>query len=73
MADLKRCDKCGCIRKSNATRPVIIYFCSEQGVCDPYGMIHWQGKDVLKAIGGDLCANCWKEFVDKTHQYFNIQ
>jgi hypothetical protein len=38
-----------------------------------YGKIHWQGKDVFKAIKQDLCANCWKEFVDKTYQYFNIQ
>ena len=73
MADLKRCDKCGCVRKPGVTRPVTVYFCNEQGICDMYGKIHWQGKDVFKAIKQDLCANCWKEFVDKTYQYFNIQ
>lgn len=73
MAGLIRCDKCGCVRRPDATRPVVVYFCDERGVCDPYGKIHWQNKDIPKAIRQDLCANCWTKFVDKTHQYFNIK
>ena len=71
MADLKQCDKCGAIISKENCRRITVFFCPENGVCDPYGYIHWKGENVEKAIVKDLCFDCWKKFVKKSHKFFD--
>ena len=73
MATLIRCDKCGCVRQPQATRPITVCFCDPKGMCDGWGKIHWANKDIRKVIQVDLCENCWVKFVDDTHDYFELK
>ena len=66
--ELIRCDKCGCIRKPSATRHITYTVC--EGPSDLQGLVHWQGLDVYKTTGADLCSTCWKDFVIKINNYF---
>lgn len=66
--ELIRCDKCGCIRKPNATRRITYTVC--EGPSDLQGLIHWQGLDVYKTTEVDLCSTCWKDFIIKINNYF---